>query len=97
MINGTRQLDWTGPGTGLGLGLGRCDVTVWMTTTTTQGDGQTDRTKPDTDGRIANRWREDEQKKGISAERCAEGGAGNGGNGVEHRAITTSALRCSAV
>lgn len=85
------------PGSWTGLDWdGRCDVTAW-TTTTTQGDGQTDRTKLDTDGRIANRWREDEQKKGISAERCAEGGAENGGNGVEHRAIRTSALRCSAV
>lgn len=55
-------------------GLGRCDdETMWMTTT--QGDGQTDRTKLDTDGSMANRWREDERKKDISAERCAEGGA----------------------
>lgn len=65
--------------------------------TTTQQDGQTDRTELDTDGRIANRWRADEQKKDIPAECCAEGAGEDGGNGVEHGAITTSARRHGAV
>lgn len=50
-MNGARQPAWAG----------QRDVATWVMTT--QEDGQTDRTKLVTDGSMANRWREDEQKK----------------------------------